>query len=500
LIRQTRKAANRIAGTTLRALPGFDADTPQAVILTVDVLSVADLCKKMPMQNNDYELPVRSKTARETTTGWLVLGLVALVAAGLFAILLVLARTPFVQGLIPFIDFFRVALVVHVTLSVLIWLLAMSAATWSLNSNRDTPVWDRLSLLLAGLGTLAIIVAPFIGAGEPLISNYVPVLQHPLFFAGLGLFVAGICSHLVRSVITRNRLTTQLTGTDSLQAGIALSTMLVAIAILSVFASWRGIPTDMGGQIYFEFLFWGGGHVMQFSYTLLMMIAWVVLANSSGCRYELTPRLTLVFLIFLSLPVITVPFLYLAHDVTTAGHRVAFTELMKYGGLSCLPLGLAVAASLWKAEKAHIDESIYLRSALISSVLLFAAGGILGFMIAGLDIVIPAHYHGATVGVTIAFMGLTYYLLPRLGFGPLPRRMATWQPYLYGGGQLMHIIGLAWTGGYGVQRKMAGSAQGLEGLGQTAGMGLMGLGGLISVIGGLLFLIVAWKSLRAKVS
>jgi hypothetical protein len=29
-------------------------------------------------------------------------------------------------------------------------------------------------------------------------------------------------------------------------------------------------------------------------------------------------------------------------------------------------------------------------------------------------------------------------------------------------------------------------------------MGLMGFGGLISVIGGLLFLIVAWKSLRGK--
>lgn len=452
------------------------------------------------MQENDYELSIRSATARETTTGWLTLGLIALVAAGIFSILLVLARTPFVQGLIPFIDFFRIALVVHVTLSVLIWLLAVSAATWSLNSKTDKPVWDRLSLLLAASGTLAIIIAPFIGAGDPQISNYVPVLQHPLFFAGLLLFMTGIGSHLIRSVTTRNRLTSRLTGTDSLHAGITLSAMLAAIAIVSVFASWRGIPADMGGQIYFEFLFWGGGHVMQFSYTLLMMIAWVVLANASGCRYELTPRLTLVFLIFLSLPVITVPFLYLAHDVTTAGHRIAFTELMKYGGLSCLPLGLAVAASLWKANKLQGGESSYLRSALVSSLLLFAAGGILGFMIAGLDIVIPAHYHGATVGVTIAFMGLTYYLLPRLGFGPLPQRMATWQPYLYGGGQLMHIIGLAWTGGYGVQRKTAGTAQGLEGLGQIAGMGLMGLGGLISVIGGLLFLIVAWKSMRGRAS
>ena len=62
----------------------------------------------------------------------------------------------------------------------------------------------------------------------------------------------------------------------------------------------------------------------------------------------------------------------------------------------------------------------------------------------------------------------------------------------------MHITGLAWSGGYGVQRKTAGVAQGLEGVGQTAGMGLMGLGGLISVLGGLLFLIVAWKSMRHR--
>jgi heme/copper-type cytochrome/quinol oxidase subunit 1 len=137
-------------------------------------------------------------------------------------------------------------------------------------------------------------------------------------------------------------------------------------------------------------------------------------------------------------------------------------------------------------------------AALVSSISLFAVGGVLGFMIAGLDIVIPAHYHGSTVGVTIAFMGLTYYLLPRLGFGALPERLAVWQPYLYGSGQLMHIVGLAWSGGYGVQRKTAGAAQGLEGFGQIAGMGLMGIGGLISVIGGLLFLVVAWKSLRGR--
>ena len=449
------------------------------------------------MSDTTFHLQVRNAAARRNTSAWLILSLVSLVAAGVFSILLVMARTPIVQELIPLTDFFRVALVVHVTLSVLIWLLAMSAAFWSLSATTERVMWDRLSFSLAAVGTLVIIVCPFFGAGDPLMNNYVPILQHPLFYTGLGLFAAGIVSHLIRTFLSRPGITKKLDGTGALHFGITLSTLLTGLSLIAVFASWRGLPAGMDGQIYFEFLFWGGGHVIQFSYTLLMMVAWIVLACASGVRFELTPRLTLVFLVFLALPVITVPFLYLAHEVTSAGHRLAFTELMKYGGLSCLPLGLAVTASLWRARRPE-GEGRYLRAALISSLGLFAVGGVLGFTIAGLDIVIPAHYHGATVGVTIAFMGLTYYLLPRLGFGPLPERMATWQPYIYGGGQLMHIVGLAWSGGYGVQRKTAGVAQGLDGFGQTAGMGLMGLGGLVSVIGGLLFLIVAWRSLRAR--
>lgn len=449
------------------------------------------------MSDTTFHLQIRSAAARRNTSAWLILSLVSLVAAGMFSILLVMARTPVVQEIIPFVDFFRVALVVHVTLSVLIWLLAMSAAFWSLSATTEQVVWDRVSFTFAALGALVIIVCPFLGAGDPLMNNYVPILQHPLFYTGLGLFAAGILSHLIRALLSRPPISPRLDGTGALHFGITLSTLLTGLSLIAVFASWRGLPSGMDGQIYFEFLFWGGGHVIQFSYTLLMMISWVVLAFASGVRFELTPRLTLVFLIFLALPVITVPFLYLAHDVTSAGHRLAFTELMKYGGLSCLPLGLAVTASLWRASS-PVGEGRYLRAALLSSLGLFAVGGVLGFMIAGLDIVIPAHYHGATVGVTIAFMGLTYYLLPRLGFGALPEGLATWQPYVYGAGQLMHIVGLAWSGGYGVQRKTAGVAQGLDGLAQTAGMGLMGLGGLVSVVGGLLFLIVAWKSLRAR--
>ncbi len=451
------------------------------------------------MQPPVYDLPISHDQSRRVIAAWIILGLLSLVAAGVFSLLLVLARTPVIQSLIPFVDFFRVALVVHVNLSVLVWLLSITAALWSLSSRGVRNAWDWSSFSLAAVGAAIMVLAPFAGAGNPQMSNYVPVLDHPLFFAGLGLFVAGIAIHLLRAVVTRPKIGDSLSGQEALSAGITFSAVIVATAFLSTWASYLGLPDDMSGQIYFEFLFWGGGHVMQFSYTLLMMIAWVVLASASDCPVELTPRLLLVYLLFICLPIITVPFLYLAHDIVTVGHRLAFTELMKYGGLSCLPLGLAVLTGLWRAQPIA-GEGLYLRSTLNSSVVLFTAGGVLGFLIAGLDIVIPAHYHGTTVGVTVAFMGLCYFLLPRLGFGAIPERMAFWQPYLYGGGQLLHIAGLAWTGGYGMQRKTAGAAQGIDRASEVAGMGLMGLGGLISVMGGVLFLVVCYKSIRARSS
>jgi hypothetical protein len=51
----------------------------------------------------------------------------------------------------------------------------------------------------------------------------------------------------------------------------------------------------------------------------------------------------------------------------------------------------------------------------------------------------------------------------------------------------MHIAGLVWSGGYGVQRKVADGAVVERSLEQVAGMGLMGLGGFVAIVGGMLF-------------
>ncbi len=118
------------------------------------------------MSSTKYDFPISSDVVRRSTTAWLMLGLVSLVGAGLFSLLLVLARTPVIQEWLPIIDFFRVALVVHVDLSVLIWLLSMAGVLWALSTDRDLPGWDRISFWLAASGTAVVVVSPFIAALE----------------------------------------------------------------------------------------------------------------------------------------------------------------------------------------------------------------------------------------------------------------------------------------------------------------------------------------------
>jgi hypothetical protein len=428
--------------------------------------------------------------------GWLLLGLCALLGSGVFSVLLVLSRTPYVQDVFPWVDFFRVALVVHVDLSVLVWFLAFGGALWSLNSTRRLEAVGWGALFLAALGTLVMAAAPFVGAGGPLMSNYVPVLRDPVFLGGLSLFGVGVLLLVLRSMSAIPPVGRWIEGAAALRFGLNTAAVSAALAAMAFGWTLIAVPRFLTGEPYFELLFWGGGHVLQFTWTLLMLVAWLWLADASGARPPLTPRIAL-FLFALGLAaVFCTPVIYLAFPVTSPHHVKYFTWLMQYGGsLATLPLALAVLIGVLRARRAPQGTAPQ-RAALICSIVLFGAGGLIGFAIHGSNVIIPAHYHGSIVGVTLAFMGLTYHLLPRMGYGQAPVRLAHAQPYVYGGGQLLHVLGLLWSGGYGVQRKVAGAEQGLEHFQQVAGMGLMGLGGLVAIIGGFMFLYAVYEALR----
>ena len=416
------------------------------------------------------------------------LGLLALIGSGLLAILLVLSRTPGIQDVFPLKDMFRAALVVHVDLSVAIWFMAFAAVIWSA-LGRDGFAWlGWIGFALAATGTAVMTVSPFLPGADPVLNNYIPVLQQQVFYTSLWLCGAGFGLAVLRALLT----TWPRPFFDApLQTGAFLGALAGFLALAAFVWSWIVVP-KIEEKIYFEVLFWGGGHTLQFQHAILMVVAWLWIAAHLGRPAIASPRALSAMFWIAALPLLVVPAIYFTIPAGELPHMELFAKLMIWGHPYMAPLILAGFLSLWATRKAAPDAA---KSAFIASFSLFAVGGVLAYMIQGVNVVIPAHYHGSTVGVTLAFMGLAYVLLPQLGFGAVGGRMARWQPYVYGGGQLIHILGLAWSGGYGVQRKVAGAEQALTTLPQKIGMGMMGLGGLIAVIGGIMFVLVCLKAM-----
>lgn len=445
----------------------------------------------------NFSLPVATRDARTLASAWLTLGLSALLLAGLFSLLLVLSRTPGVQTLFPFMNFFKVALIVHVNLSVLVWFLAFAAVFWSITGIRRAAYWDYAAVALSAAGMLLMVLTPFAGEGEPLMNNYVPILNHAWFFNGLLLFIAGIVCAVLRALFTNTPPLRPRTGPELLHFAVYIAAVSALTALAAFIASYQATPRALTPELYHEILFWGTGHVMQFTHTQLMLVSWVILAAAIGARIRLTAGWGMLLFILVLAPLLLVPVIYISHQVFFPQHITAFTKLMRLGGLGSVPLGAAVVYWLITRPRSEARNA-HLHAALYWSIALFATGGIVGFLIKGSNVTVPSHYHGCTVGVTLAFMGVSYYLLPQLGFAKPNVKWARLQAWFYGGGQLIHILGLAWSGGYGVQRKATGAAQTLERLPEILGMGMMGIGGLLSIAGGFLFLLITFGAMRRQ--
>ena len=434
---------------------------------------------------------------RALAVGWLWLAIGALLASGLFSILLVLSRAPYVKDAFPLVDFFRVALVVHVDLSVLVWFCAFAGLLWSLHGAPRHLWLGWAGLAGAAGGTAALCVAPFLDPGQPLMSNYIPVLDSPLFLRGLVAFAVSCALLVARALLVAPRVGYRPDGAAALRFGLNAAAISAAVALFAFAWSWSAVPADIERKAYFEVLFWGGGHVLQFTWTLLMFVAWLWLAGAIGARTPLSPRIAILLFAIALASVFATPLIYLAYDVVSIQHYRMQTWLMRIGGgLAIVPFAAAVGYAVLRAPQPS-PGAAPLRAALVWSLALFGAGGLIGLAIHGSNVKIPAHYHGSIVGVTLALMGLVYYLLPRMGFARPVGRLANLQPALYGAGQLMHIAGLLWSGGYGVQRKVAGAEQVLRGADQVAAMGLMGLGGLLAVAGGVLFAYIVLRAMLA---
>ena len=449
------------------------------------------------LEQDDYRFhPLGHHGARQAG-GWLKLGAATLFIAGIYALLLAVARTPMVKDIVPSDDFFHVSLVVHVVFSNLFWFLAIAGVLWNMNARDRWIPLGQAALAVIIVGVVIIAASPFAGADQPVMSNYIPFLNSPIFFAGLAVSGIGFTLLVLRVVFAAPKISLA-TREGSLRFGVYTATHAANIAVLAFFWTFFTMPEAATSEGWYENLFWMGGHVLQFTHALLMLVAWMWLATVSGVSINVSPRLVSGLFAAALLTVAATPIAFIAHDAGTTAFQQWFTTHMQIGGaIATVPLGLMVLWSLLAADKAA-DKVKPFRIALNLSMLLFALGGVAGFMLQESSTLVTAHYHSVTGAVTLAFMALVFDLLPRLGYGVPSVRLAKAQVYAYGVGQLLHVIGLAWAGGYGMQRKVAGSGQSLDNLAQTLGMSLMGLGGLIATIGGILFLVIVVQSIRAR--
>jgi cytochrome c oxidase subunit I len=450
------------------------------------------------MSKTGYQLRVPNDFRRPLAAAWLMLGVAGLLISGLYVVLIVLSRTPGLEALFPLQGFFHLAIVAHVDFSVLVWFAACGAMIWSFATDARAPVlgWTALAIAVAGATFMA--VAPFQG-GEAIMSNYVPVLDNAPFLAGLALFALGIGLMAARSLAYPLPAGARLAPGGVLRFGSHTSAIAVLLAAGALVWSLLTLPDYLSRPQFFESLFWGSGHVLQFAWVQLVLVAWLWLAAASGVRMSLTPRLVTMLLLFGIVPAFLGIWAYLVYDVAGHEHRTFFIWLMAAGGgVAAGPIALGLLHGWRGSPRAGSTMERGLRSSLWFSILLFGFGGALGFLIDASNTMVPAHYHGCIVAVTLAFMSLSLYLLPQLGFAAPNPRLVLLMPRVYGIGQILHVCGLAFSGGHGVQRKTAGAEQGLESLAQIVGMSVMGIGGLIAITGGVIYLVAVSGTLRRK--
>jgi cytochrome c oxidase subunit I len=432
---------------------------------------------------------------------WLAVAVVSLVLAGALALLLAAMRTPGLSslGIDPLLC--KRGLVVHVVLALVVWFYAFVAGLFSLiPSERPGPL-SQVGPWVGALGVVLLLAGAAVPGAQPVLSNYIPMVDHPVFAAGLLVFTAGVAFALFDPRLLPPRWPRAGAPLIPEQAQLGLRTAAVCLflALLTFFASGLGTPRGLDPHAYYELLFWGGGHVLQFASVAAMLAAWIILLTPSLGRSPLRrPEAVGVFFALL-LPALAAPLLAM-QSPTKGSYLGSFTTLMQWGIFPAVLAALAlISVRLWRAKRrGELQPGLGLWG-FFASAGLTVLGFLLGALIRGPTTLVPAHYHASIGGVTAAFMATAFLLLSPLGMplsSPRHLRLARLQPVLFGVGQAVFALGFGWAGAHGTGRKIYGAEQVVRSTGEWIGLGVMGVGGLVASAAGVLFLVLVIASWR----
>jgi heme/copper-type cytochrome/quinol oxidase subunit 1 len=319
-------------------------------------------------------------------------------------------------------------------------------------------------------------ISAFIPSTEIIKSNYIPVLQNKLFLFGLGLFTTSILVNAMLAYTSKKEVSFLSVG----QIGLVI---ILVSSFLCFVSAYKNMPIEIyhsDRNLFYEYLFWGAGHLLQFAFTQGMFLVYLIMLSFSDISLASNNKITILPLFINTVLAVGAPFIYFVYPVDSVELIQFFTWHMRIAG-AALPCFLIILVC--RNIRTFInDKSNYL----LYSFILFIYGGVLGVLTVEGNVTIPAHYHGSVVGITIAFMNFIYWLLPKLNCKEVKNSIVKLQIYAYSIGHFLHITGLVWLGGYGALRKVTDLPSISSMLARTCFI----IGGAISVVGGMLFVII----------
>ena len=475
--------------------------------------SAARLGATAPRRHVDL---AQALAVRPLAFAWLVLAVAALATGAVFAAIVAAGRTPGLGRALAIADGFAPALVMHVCLVTLVWMLAVMSAMWTVLLPEDR-WWSRLALL-ATLGAVALLALAWWRGAPAVLSNYVPVLADPLFMTGLAALsgaalltsmgaLAGTSRRGIAAVGDRDESAildpyggpytgpySGLHGTWML--GLRLTALQPALVLCALALTMPGLlPVGIGMgaaprsiveslPLIAERLFWPAGHALQFAYVLLAMSCWLWLLR----RRVGEGRMVRACLVLAALPPLAVPVLLAVLPAGGTDARRALTLLMQLGAWpgAVWLIGMAVRALVRRGWR---DADMGERAA-YASMALFVAGLLVGTLIRGDTTMVPAHYHGTIGAATLAAMAVILAALCKVPVAArvdaarhlsLLARRRRYIVLLYGGGFGLMVIGLAIAGAHEAPRKLPGARLADANPATMTGLMLMALGALAAV-------------------
>ena len=426
---------------------------------------------------------------------WLLLTIIALAVSGLYSVAVSMMRIPTIYKIFHLPDFFKISLVIHVTLSINIFFMLFGIYHMQVFLKRSS--MTQFLKYCAGLSLSLIIISGFIPNSSAIIINYIPLIDNAFFIIGIALF---FLVFLLFSILTLIKLLKEkwlLVKTDLHHHFLfSISTISIISFICLIFSYFINMKYIIDIKNFpLEEFSWGIGHILQFVFVEIGFLSLLKNLSVFNKFFELekNPKWINKFLI-LKIGIVSIaPFFYF-----NSSYYKLFTIHMRYGiAIFILPILFLFIQSL----KQKIKEQ-YFNYAIIGFILYFFVnlyGGILGFAIRGVNVVIPAHYHGSLIAITILLMSFFYGAVKNIGkkidimiFDLRMRKLIFFQLIGYCLGNMMHITGLMIMGGYGALRKTPGDIP----MNIFFGKNIFIVGSLLSISCGILFICIAIISIK----